>query len=292
MTRTRKLIVGCGYLGQRVAAAWHAEGSQVWVTTRSSQRAAELQALGYQSLVLDVSQPDTLENLPAVETLLFAVGYDRAAGIAQSTVYVEGFRNVLTRLPSLADRAIYVSSTGVYSQGHDEWVDEQSPCAPQREGGRCCLAAEAVLRESRWGPQAVILRLAGIYGPGRIPFVRQLRAGEPLPVEESGYLNLIHVDDAVQVVLAAEQARLPNLFVVSDGHPVRRGEYYRQVARQLNVTPRFAPPPADSAQASRASSSKRIRNARVCAELGIRWQYPDYKHGLAAILANQECAES
>jgi nucleoside-diphosphate-sugar epimerase len=219
-----------------------------------------------------------------VDTLLFAVGYDRAAGIDQWLVYVEGLVNVLGAIPAVRDRVIYISSTGVYAQGDDAWVDEQSPCAPCREGGRCCLAAEQRLQAHRWGDRAVILRLAGIYGPGRVPYLDRLRQGEPLPVVTDGYLNLIHVDDAMRVVLAAEHGPVPELFVVSDGNPVLRGDYYRAVGNRLGIEPQFTLPVADSPQAARAAASKRIRNDHLRRTLEVEFQYGDYRAGLTAIL--------
>lgn len=282
----KKLVIGCGYLGSRVASAWLSAGHEVWVATRSSERAKKFGADGFRTLVLDVALPETLEMLPDVDTLLFAVGYDRSAGVDQRRVYVDGLVHVLDRLPDVRDRLIYISSTGVYAQGDDGWVNEQSACEPIREGGRCCWAAEERLRRHRWGDRSVILRLAGIYGPGRVPYLDRLRRNEPLPVETSGYLNLIHVDDAVRVVLAAERGPVPELFVVSDGHPVKRDEYYREVGRRLGIEPRFVSPEPGSAQAARAAASKRIDSRHLRQTLPVEIRFPDYRAGLAAILGD------
>jgi nucleoside-diphosphate-sugar epimerase len=100
---------------------------------------------------------------------------------------------------------IYISSVGVYGPSDGDWVDESTPCEPHREGGKASLAAEQVLAGHALGRRGLILRLAGIYGPGRIPLAEKIRKGEPLPVSPEGYLNLIHVDDAARVVLAAEE---------------------------------------------------------------------------------------
>ena len=136
------------------------------------------------------------------------------------------------------------------------------------------------------GQRAIVLRLAGIYGPKRIPYLNKLQAGEPIPVVEQGWLNLIHVDDAASVVLAAEQIPLKTrLYCVSDGCPVIRGEYYREVAQRIGATPpTFVAPPADSPRKARAAADKRIRNARMLAELDVQLVYPTYRDGLAAIL--------
>jgi nucleoside-diphosphate-sugar epimerase len=113
-----------------------------------------------------------------------------------------------------------------------------------------------------------------------------LLAGLPIEAPSEGYLNLIHVDDAASVVIAAEKhAPLPSLYCVSDGHPVVRREYFRELATLLGAPePTFRPPPAGSPATERASASKRISNRRMLAELGVELQHPSYREGLAAIV--------
>jgi nucleoside-diphosphate-sugar epimerase len=202
-------------------------------------------------------------------------------------VYVEGLRNVLSALPG-AERFIYVSSTGVYGQSEGEWVDETSPCQPTREGGRACLAAERVLQDHWLGAKAVILRMGGLYGPGRIPRRRDLEAGQPIAAAEHGFLNLIHVEDAASIVLAAEaRAPLPSLYAVTDNSPVLRGDYFRELTRLAGLPePRFAPA-SSSPRAERATTDKRISNRKMRTELQIQLRYPTHREGLAAILASE-----
>lgn len=280
-----KLIFGCGYLGLRVAQRWLAGGHSVYAVTRTQQRADELAEIGIRSIVADVTQPESLVDLPAATTVLYAVGYDRRQGQSMREVYVAGMRNVLGALPKETGRILYISSTGVYGDSAGEWVDEDTPCSPQREGGRACLAAEKVLAAHPLGPSSVVLRLAGIYGPGRIPRKDLLIAGEPIPAPADGYLNLIHVDDAAAVVLAAERASTPRTYVVSDGHPGQRREYYLELARLVNASaPTFVEPPPTSPAAKRAAADKRASNARLLRELDVRLAYPSYREGLEATL--------
>ena len=289
-----KLIVGCGYLGERVARRWREGGQSVYVMTRSESRAAVLRDLGYTPIVADVTRAETLKQLPAVETVLLAVGFDRSAGNSIHDVYVEGLKNVLAALPGETGRLIYISTTGVYGSADGEWVDETTPPAPKREGGHVSLAAEELIAAHQLGPRSVILRLAGLYGPGRVPFIRELRAGEPIPARASGWVNLIHVDDAAAVVLAAAEMPLDRLsiYCVSDGVPVERGEYYSEVARQIGAAPpRFVEPDPNSPRAARAEANRRICNARMMADLRVELTYPDYRAGLASAVEtqNQEC---
>jgi len=289
MTLGPHLVVGCGYLGRRVADAWQAAGAPVHAVTRSAARADEFRAAGLLPVVADVTHPETLEalaSLPPLDTVLYAVGFDRKAGPSMREVYVAGLQRVLERLPETR-RLIYISSTGVYGDQDGDWVDEDSPCRPDRENGKICLEAEALLRGSdRYRSRTTILRLAGIYGPGRIPNREALLAGRPLNVPLGGYLNLIHVDDGVRVVQEAERAEAGKLYVVSDGAPVPREEYYRELARLLNAPePSFAPPAVDDPAALRSSASKRIRSDRMRAELKPVLVYPSYREGLAAIVS-------
>jgi nucleoside-diphosphate-sugar epimerase len=200
--------------------------------------------------------------------------------------------NVVDALGPAVARLIYISSTSVYGQTGGVWVDEDSPCRPRTENGRIALQAEQVLAACHTlGPRAVILRLAGLYGPGRIPRRQALAAGEPIAAPSQGHLNLIHVADAVQAVLAAEQVRASGLRIynVADGQPPQRRDYYAQLARLVGgPPPRFTDPSPDAPAARRAESDKRVSNRRMLAELGVELRHPSYREGLSAILRDQE----
>jgi len=285
-----KLIFGCGYLGGRVARLWRDQGDEVFVVTRSSERAARFTAEGLWPIVADVLDPTSLRNLPAAETVLFAVGYDRTTGAPIHDVFVNGWQATLDSLNEAnLRRIIYISSTGVYGQTSGDVVDENSPTVPDREGGKACLAAERLLAAHRLGSKGIVLRMAGLYGPGRIPNVADIRRGEPLSVVEQGFLNLIHIDDAARIVLAAEASEIaPRTYVVSDGEPVERRAYYEELARLLAApTPRFVTPDVNAPRSARGNSSKRINNARLRAELSVGLRYRSYREGLAAIVASE-----
>ncbi|HEY3395609.1 MAG TPA: SDR family oxidoreductase [Lacipirellulaceae bacterium] len=287
-----KLIFGCGYLGERVAMRWREKGAKVFVVTRSAERAASFKKNGYVALIADVTRPESLKDLPIADVVLLAIGYDRSAGKPIDDVYAGGMRNVLGALAPETGRLIYISTTGVYGAGSGEWVDENTPTDPQRDGGKASLEAEKALSAHPIAKQSIILRLAGIYGPLRVPFLNELLGGQPIPARGSGYLNLIHADDAAMVVDAAAGLPLfvngPQIFCVSDGHPVLRGEYYAEVARQIGAPPpRFVEPVPDSPRAARAVTNRRIRSTRMLRELNVKLAYSDYRAGLAAILETQ-----
>jgi nucleoside-diphosphate-sugar epimerase len=295
----QKLIVGCGYLGRRVAARWLRAGHEVTALTRSSANAEELIRLGIRPVIGDVCDSSTLITLPVAETVLFAVGFDRASGRSQREVYVDGLRNVLNQTSSQCERFVYVSSSSVYGQTAGEWVDEASTCEPMQPGGQCCLAAEALVKEffpatsetPARSPRASILRLSGIYGPGRLlSRIESLRAGEPLSGQGEAWLNLIHVEDAVSAVLACEQrGRHGETYLITDDRPIPREEYYRQLARLVSAQP---PIFTDGQPAKRGSGglNKRCSNAKARTELDLTLTYPSINEGLPHALSQSAVA--
>lgn len=287
---TRALVLGCGYLGERVARRWQAAGYEVSAVTRSAQRAESLRSAGLAPVIADLLQPATLARLPSSDLVLYAVGYDRASRHSRRAVYVDGLRTALAALPELPGRFVYISSTGVYGQDDGSWVDEQSPCAPKREGGQACLEAEQLLRSHAAGERAVVLRMAGLYGQNRLPRIEALRRGEPIAVAPEAYLNLVHVDDAAEAVCrAAAVARPSALYVVSDGAPATRRSYYEYLARQIGAPPpRFAPPEAESRDSG--ETNKRVDPRRAQRELGWAPKFADFRQGLTASLAPSENA--
>jgi nucleoside-diphosphate-sugar epimerase len=281
---TDRLIIGCGYLGRRVAEGWRAQGHRVFATTRNAHRAAEWRQGGLEPLVCDVLDPTGLRQLPKAACVLYSVGFDRNAGSPMREVYVTGLANVLAALPARG-RFLYVSSTGVYGQRGGEEVDETAATEPAEEAGRVVLAAESLVR--RQLPGAVILRLAGIYGPGRLLRRQAVEAGEPLEGDPDSWLNLIHVEDGAAAVLAAEpRARPGEIYNVCDDGPVRRLDFYRLLARVLGAPePCFVPSPdASSPESERAN--RRVSNRKMCRELKVMLRYPSYAEGLPASLAN------
>ncbi len=284
------LIVGCGYLGECVGSELVRRGERVFGTVRSARRASEITDLKINPLVADVLRPETLQLAPATERVLFCVGFDRAGGADMRTVYVEGLRNLLERLPTPAPRLVYVSSTSVYGQSGGEWVDEDSPAQPIQQSGRVCLEAEQAA--SQWaqgtGASLVVLRLSGLYGPSRVIRRALLERGEPIPADPSGYLNLVHIDDAARAAIAAIDAPGPDpLYLVSDDRPVQRHEYYELAARLLDAPPPRYLPSADAREgAIHDAANRRIANRRMRVGLGVNLLYPDIWKGLPAALGS------
>jgi len=280
----RALIVGCGYLGRRVAATWRAAGVEVSALTRSHENAIVLSQLGIHPVVGDVLLPPTLQALPAADIGLYAVGYDRRSAASKHDVYVRGVTNVLEQIGTRVGRLIYISSTSIYGQDAGEWTDETSETCPATEDGRVVLAAEKAVRQAC--PRSVsVLRLSGIYGPGRLlRRVELVRKGEPIAANPDGFLNLVHVDDAAQIV--ADLARRDNaqsIYLVTDDQPVRRREYYGLLAQLVG-----AGEPVFDFDGKGTGLNKRCSNSRLKAELGITLRFPTVVTGLPHALKTQK----
>jgi nucleoside-diphosphate-sugar epimerase len=194
-------------------------------------------------------------------------------------------------MPSLAWVG-YLSTTGVYGDRDGGWVDETSELRPSGARGRRRVAAETAWLDL-WRDRGVpvhIFRLAGIYGPGRSPF-DALRAGTAKRIVKPGQVfSRIHVDDLASVLLSSIARPRPGaVYNVCDDEPASPADVVAHAAQLLG-----APPPPlvsfDEAALSPMARSfyadnKRVSNALIKTELGVRLRYPDYRAGLAAILA-------
>jgi len=290
VTPDLRLVVGCGYLGERVARRWAATGSRVIATTRRDARAETLRAVGLEPAVIDVTASDPgwgeLFDRAGVPMIVFwGVGFDRSTGSTHLDVHVRGLGRLLDALAATRDgpspRVIFSSSTGVWGDVAGAVVTEATPPCPAREAGRVLVDAESLLATHPAGP-GTTLRFAGLYGPGRLPRITDLRAGSPLAADPDSWLNLIHVDDAAAVVSAvADAPAARGLYVVSDGHPIRRRDWYTGLASLTgSPTPRF-----DPAAARDRGADKRVDPARLVSDLGFRPAHPDALASVAAMLS-------
>jgi nucleoside-diphosphate-sugar epimerase len=193
-------------------------------------------------------------------------------------------RNLLEKVSPQA-HLCYISTTGVYHQTDGSWVDEDSPTEPRREGGKVHLMAEQLLRQLRPDSPWTILRLAGIYGPGRVPRIADVIAGRPIAASQERFINLIHVDDAAEAVIAAWSRAQRRVYVVADDCPVVRGDFYREISRQCDAPPpRFVKPEDDAPVRQRAESNKRVLNQRFKRDLIPELRFPTYREGLTSVM--------
>jgi nucleoside-diphosphate-sugar epimerase len=159
-------------------------------------------------------------------------------------------------------------------------VDETTPAHPTREAGRVLLEAEAMLH-TRTGDRGTALRFAGLYGPDRLPRLDDLKAGRPIAADPDSWLNLVHVDDAARIVVAVAAApHARQLYVVSDGHPVRRRDWYAHLAARIG-----SPPPTfDTAAERTRGADKRVDPSLLFRDIPLTLAYPDSFRGIDAIV--------
>ena len=282
------LIIGYGDIGQRVATLCLQRGWRVNALTRQVVAARQLSAQGLIGYAGDLDHPETLSALPTADSLVFYFAPPPPYGTDEPRL-----RTFLSAIPlaSPPRKIIYISTSGVYGDHHGAWVSETSPVNPGTDRARRRLAAENLLREwePRSGTPAVILRVGGIYGPGRLP-VERLRQGAPvLREQECGYTNRIHADDLATVCMAAAE-RGHGVYNVSDGHPSTMTDYFSRVA-DLYGLPQPTQISLEQAQRqlgkemlSYLAESRRLDNRRMLNELGINLRYPTLVDGLAASL--------
>lgn len=284
------LVVGCGYLGRRVAAMLVGRGERVIGTTRHPGKAGELAGMGIEPFALDVlhvhaAEPETPPRprvprggcgLPSFDRLVYCVGFDSKAGPSRREVYVEGLSRFLETQTDRPHRFVYTSSTGVYGHDDGSWVTEDDPADPRTESGRVALEAETIARDHG----AIVVRLAGLYGPGRIIRRAAIQAGEPIASAPAKRVNLVQVDDAASAVVAALDRGSPGrVYNVADDRPATRAELYGITARCLGApAPTFLPAQAEEAD-------RRIANRRMRDELGVVLTYPDVASGLPASIS-------
>ena len=171
-----------------------------------------------------------------------------------------------------------MSSSAVYGEHGGGWVDEDTPTAPQGFNGSVLLEAERRFAELAAG--GVVLRLAGLYGPGRLQLIERLRAGQArAPRGTPHWANRIHVDDAAAAIVHLLELPAPQpLYLGADDTPLPLHVLYDHLAGLAG-----APAPADG-PAPAAVGSKRLSNARLKAS-GLRLRWPDAREGYAALLA-------
>jgi nucleoside-diphosphate-sugar epimerase len=187
---------------------------------------------------------------------------------------------------------VYLSSLGVYGDSGGAWIDETAPTdAELARRGTARLAAERAWRALGRGRQlpVAILRLGGIYGPGRNGMVRLLRGGVHRVAKPGHVSNRIHVYDIAQTIDAAFARRADGLFNVVDDEPASPSEQIEFAARLIGVAP---PPEISYAEAGKLLSPMalsfyagciRARNDKLKAELGVQLRYPSYREGLRAL---------
>ena len=279
---SRALIVGCGDVGLRVAYALRALNREVTGVVRSEQSAAALCATGAGAALHDLdSEIGFITDAP----LIFYFAPPPLGGNTDP--------RLRKFLPSLKaqQRVVYISTSGVYGDCAGRWIDENEPLKPLSERAHRRLDAERAL--AQWGGDHVILRVPGIYGPGRLPLERLQKNLPVIRESESPFTNRIHADDLAQAALhAAVHGKSGAAYNVSDGHPTTMCDYFTRCAALLQLPP----PPQVSVEEARhvftpamwsfMEESKRLVTTRLRDELHFTPRHLDLASGLLSCIAD------
>ena len=270
----RVLVAGCGDVGLRVAKRLLARGDAVWALRRRPPPSDES---GIQWLSGDLTDAGSLRALPGgITQLVYLPTPDRRDEAAYRATFVNGLRHVMAALDrATLQRVLFVSSSAVYGDHEGGWVDEATPSAPHGFNGKVLLEAEQWLATQP--VSSIILRLAGLYGPGQLHLLDRLRAGQVrVPRQTKHWANRIHTDDAAAAI--AHLLRLDHplpLYLGVDDTPLPLDVLYDALATLIGVHPPLdGPPPA-------GIGSKRLSNARLRAS-GFVPRWPDSREGYAA----------
>lgn len=294
----RILILGCGYVGTAVAEAARVRGWDVTALTRNVEKARTLTAQGLRVVTGDLATPDWHAQVERHQDIVLNCVSSGGGGLeGYRRSYVDGMRSVLTwAAGGVAATFLYTGSTSVYPQGDGEIVTEESPVG---EGGSAAagilLETEAMVRATSCFRRWFVLRLAGIYGPGRHYLLNQLRDGATVfPGTGAHRLNLAHRDDIVSAILACAQApdQVHNeCFNVTDDTAAPKEVVTAWIAQQLGVVaPVFQQDghelPAGINRVRGRSGpipDRLISNARLKRVLGWQPKFPDFRDGYRQI---------
>ncbi len=286
----RVLIVGCGYVGLPLVAELVKQGHEVVGLRRSTGTEADFKAVGIKPLTGDITKAERLAQLPG--------GYDWVVSCVSASgggeeeyreIYLQGTRNLVEWLGAAPPKKfVYTSSTSVYGQNDGSLVKESSVTEPAVETGKILVETEQVLLEAarqRKFP-AVILRLAGIYGPDRGYWFKQYLSNDAR-IEGNGshILNMIHRDDVVGAIIAALKSGRPGeVYNAVDDEPVTQLGFFQWLSGPLGKElPPSAPENAEVVR-KRGVTNKKVSNRRLKMELGYQFKYPTFRQGYTAEL--------
>ncbi len=274
------LVAGCGWLGTALARRLVAGGDRVTGVRRDPGRAAALAALGVEPLALDLTDPAAPARLPAADAIVACQSAAADTEAAYRAAYLDANRVLLDAAARAGARLVYTGSTGVFGQRDGSDVEEATPPAPASATAKVLvLAEELVLRAAAAGVRASIVRLSGLYGPGRIGIVDRVRSGAlALGPGDDAWMNFCHQEDAATFVLAAlDRAPAGAVFHGSDARPARRREVVEWIAARIGVAP---------ARGERAvpGPNRRILSARTRAALSVDLRWQSFADGLAPLV--------
>lgn len=272
----RVLIAGCGYVGTELGVVLATAGHDVAGLRRDTMDLPP----EIRPVAADLTDRGSLAAVPPkLDAVVLAASPDAREAAGYRAAYLDGPRNLLTFLADRGDalqRVVLTTSTAVYGHREGEWVNEDSPTEPTSRTGRILVRAETAVQASGW--PCTVVRLGGIYGPGRTRLVEQVRRGEATCPPRPTFTNRIHRDDcagAIAHVLSLDEPA--SVYCAVDHEPAERCDVLRWLAERLG-----APVPQVGESRSRGGS-KRVRNDRLVGS-GYVFRYPTFRDGYGALI--------
>ncbi|HLX94297.1 MAG TPA: SDR family oxidoreductase [Verrucomicrobiae bacterium] len=290
------LIVGCGYVGLPLGRELVRRGHEVAGLRRNPTAENELKAAGIRPLVGDVTRPETLAGLPhEFDWVVNCVASRGGDAEDYRRIYLQGTRHLMEWLSAAPpQKFVHTGSTSVYGQTDGSLVKETSPTVPSVETARVLLETERLLLAAAGEHRfpAVILRVAGIYGPDRGHAFKQFLNNEArIEGDGSRFLNMIHRDDLISCLLAAlKNGRAGEIYNTVDDEPVSQANFFQWLAEELGKDPPPVAPENPEANRKRGVTNKRVSNRKLKMELGCQFKYPNFRIGYSAEILRLERA--
>jgi nucleoside-diphosphate-sugar epimerase len=257
-------IIGCGYVGSAVACLWHAAGHEVTVTTTTTDKVSELQAIASRVVVLNGQDFDLLQEVVAnQDVVLLSVGSKQRTPEVYRQAYLETAQNLVMAIKASSGikQLIYTSSYGIINDKSGNVIDETVAVNPQDEFGKILAQTEqVVLSSSKDQVKTCILRLTGIYGSGRelIKIFRQL-AGTTRPGTGDNYTNWVHLEDIVQAIDFAKDHQLEGIYHLNSDESMTSKEFFQRLFAAHDL-PNIA---WDSSQTSPRAYNLKLSNQKL-----------------------------
>ncbi len=276
------LCIGYGYSARAVAARLIPEGWCVIGTTRRAENAEAIAQTGAEALIWPSA--DLSDALAQADYLLISAG-----PALDGDPVLEALADVLAK--ATFKWVGYLSTTSVYGDHQGAWVDETTPLNPSTARGQSRAEAEGAWQAT--GLPLHIFRLAGIYGPGRGPFSKVRKGTARRILKEGQVFSRIHVDDIASALVASiSQPNPGGIYNLCDDDPAPPQDVIAYAAELLGLPPppevHFEEAELSAMARSFYAENKRVRNARLKAELGVQLRYPSYRDGLPALLAHEQ----